>query len=98
VPVVIGSLIIWDWLVGANARRKNMERALRSQQRKNEDLRKKLFKVGWDLGTALLKIRDLEAENAFLESRNRHLAGELTSELLTSLDREGVTKGLTRKL
>lgn len=88
----------WSWLVGANARRKNMERALRAQQRKNDDLHKKLFKVGWELGSTLIRSSKLVEENASLEKRNRALAAELTSDLLSAQDREGVIKGLTRKL
>lgn len=88
----------WSWLRGANARRKNMERALKAQQRKNADLRKKLFKVGWELGSTLIRSSKLVEENASLEKRNRALAAELTSDLLSAQDREGVIKGLTRKL
>jgi hypothetical protein len=75
-----------------------MERALKAQQRKNADLRKKLFKVGWELGSTLIRSSKLVEENASLEKRNRALAAELTSDLLSAQDREGVIKGLTRKL
>lgn len=45
-----------------------------------------------------VEIAQLKLEKQQLEDRNRVLAAELTSEILTAQDREGVVKGLTRKV
>lgn len=86
------------WLRGANARRKRVERYLKKQQRENQDLHRRLFKVGWELGTARIENIKLKADNAALENRNRVLAAQVAQEILTAQDREGVVQGLTRKL
>lgn len=44
------------------------------------------------------EVAQLKLLNEQLESRNRVLAAEVTSEILTAQDREGVVKGLTRKI
>jgi len=89
---------IWGWLKKANARRKRMERVLRRQREFGDSMHRRNLSLLEDVRQLVKHVRSIEEENARLENRNRHLAGELVNDILLTEDRNTVTKGLTRKL